>query len=314
MITQKFDVEDRVAKIALVFSYVLLLLGGLFGFLQVLSRTPGMPRLQDTSTYYMGLTLHGVALAVLWTAFFIVALAVFVITRELKVKMNGPLLLGGSVLAIVGSLMGAVAILSGQASVLYTFYPPMQATPLFFIGLAVIIIGTWLISAAIIEAIVRWKRLNPGKEIPLATYGVFATIAIWLMATPPVAYAVIAYSIPMSLFSAPVDVLAWRLWFWFFGHPLVYFWLVPAVTIWYTILPRVLGTEVFSKTMAKVAFFLYIIASVPVGLHHQFVDPGVHPVYKYLHTVLTYLVAVPSLLTAFNVIATLEINFTNQKF
>ena len=56
----------------------------------------------------------------------------------------------------------------------------------------------------------------------------------------PLAFAVIAKSIPKSLFNAPVDVLEWRLWFWSFGHPLVYFWLVPAVTIWF--LPKVLGT------------------------------------------------------------------------
>ncbi|MFN3803847.1 MAG: cbb3-type cytochrome c oxidase subunit I [Pyrobaculum sp.] len=306
MLSQKFVVEDKVAKIALVFSFVLLLLGGLFGFLQVISRAPGMPALQTADIYYMGLTLHGVALAVLWTAFFIVGLAVFVLTRELGLNMNAPLLLGGAVLAILGSLMGAVAILSGQASVLYTFYPPLQATPLFFIGLAVVLIGTWLIGAAVIEVFLRWRRLNPGKEVPLGTYGVLTTIVIWLLATPPLAYAVIFFSIPMSLMNAPVDVLWWRLWFWFFGHPLVYFWLVPAITVWYVVLPKVLGTEVFSKTMAKVAFMLYIIASVPVGLHHQFVDPGVHPVYKYLHTVLTYLVAVPSFLTALNVLATLE--------
>ena len=49
-----------------------------------------------------------------------------------------------------------------------------------------------------------------------------------------------------------------------------------------------------------------MIFSTPVDLHHQYVDPGLHPVFKYLHATLTYLVAVPSFLTAFNVIATLE--------
>jgi cytochrome c oxidase subunit 1 len=53
-------------------------------------------------------------------------------------------------------------------------------------------------------------------------------------------------------------VLETRLWFWFFGHPLVYFWLVHAVTLWYVLLPKVLGVEIFSETMAKVAFILYI--------------------------------------------------------
>jgi len=304
--TTKFIVEDRFAKVAITFSFVMLLLGGLFGFLQVMSRAPGMPQLQTAELYYAGLTLHGTALAVLWTAFFIMGLAVFVVTRELDMRLNPALLYSAGVLAILGTLMAAVAVLAGQGSVLYTFYAPMYASPLFFIGLAVLLIGTWLFGAAVLLAIFKWKAANRDKEVPLGVYGVFTTVIIWLYATPPLAYIVLFRSLPMALTGAPVDVLEWRTWFWYFGHPLVYFWLVPAVTIWYTILPRVLGVEVFSKTMAKAAFFLYLIFSTPVGLHHQFVDPGVHPVYKYLHTVLTYLVAVPSFLTAFNVLATLE--------
>ena len=140
----------------------------------------------------------------------------------------------------------------------------------------------------------------------LGVWGVLTTIMIWLFATPLLAYLVLLRLMPMSLAGVPVDVLEARLWFWYFGHPLVYFWLVPAITLWYVLLPRVLGVEKFDKTRAKVALILYLIFSTPVGLHHQYVDPGVHPVFKYLHAVLTYLVAVPSFLTAFNVIATLE--------
>ena len=42
-----------------------------------------MPQLETPELYYSGLTLHGTALAILWTAFFIMGLAVFVVTREL---------------------------------------------------------------------------------------------------------------------------------------------------------------------------------------------------------------------------------------
>jgi cytochrome c oxidase subunit 1 len=54
---------------------------------------------------------------------------------------------------------------------------------------------------------------------------------IWLFAAPPLAYLVLFLLVPMSLAGIPVDVLEARLWFWYFGHPLVYFWLVPAVTL-----------------------------------------------------------------------------------
>jgi len=38
--TTKFAIEDRFAKVAITFSYIMLLLGGLFGFLQVITRAP----------------------------------------------------------------------------------------------------------------------------------------------------------------------------------------------------------------------------------------------------------------------------------
>ena len=304
--TARFAVEDRFTKIAMLFSFVLLALGSLFGITQVLSRLPGVPPPVDAGTYYLGLTLHGIANAVLFTAYFIMALAVFVVTRDLDTNLNKTLLYAACVMAIVGTLMAAVAILMGQATVLYTFYPPMTASPLFYFGLAVLLLGTWVFSAAVLEAFIRWRRANPGKEIPLGTFGVLVTIVIWLYATPPLAYLVLFKLIPASVFGTPVDVLEARFLFWYFGHPLVYFWLVPAVTLWYVLLPRLLGTEVFDKRLAKLAFILYMMASTPVGLHHQYVDPGISPAFKYMHATMTYFVSLPSFLTAFNVIATLE--------
>ncbi|AET32186.1 cbb3-type cytochrome c oxidase subunit I [Pyrobaculum ferrireducens] len=310
--TPKFAVEDRFARVAILFSFVMLALGSLFGLVQALTRFPGLlhalglDKVITPELYYTGLTLHGVANAILFTAFFIMGLAVFVVTRDMNINLHGPLLRLACMMAIGGTLVAAVPILLGQATVLYTFYPPLNANVLFYLGLAVVVVASWIFAAVVFHGIYRWKKANPDKEIPLGVWGVITTLVIWLYATPPLAYEVLFLLVPMSLAGMPVDVLEARLWFWYFGHPLVYFWLLPAVTLWYTLLPRVLGTEVFSKTMAKVAFVLYMIFSTPVGLHHQYVDPGVHPVFKYLHATLTYFVAVPSFLTAFNLIATLE--------
>jgi cytochrome c oxidase subunit 1 len=51
---------------------------------------------------------------------------------------------------------------------------------------------------------------------------------------------------------------------------------------------------------------MFLIVSVPVGFHHQFVDPGVPQLWKWIHALLTYAVFLPSMLTAFTVIASLE--------
>lgn len=54
------------------------------------------------------------------------------------------------------------------------------------------------------------------------------------------------------------------------------------------------------------AFWLFLILSVPLGFHHQYVDPGVPTAWKAIHAALTYAVFFPSMMTAFTVIASLE--------
>jgi cytochrome c oxidase subunit I len=87
----------------------------------------------------------------------------------------------------------------------------------------------------------------------------------------------------------------------------VYFWLLPAYISWYTMVPSQAGGRLFSDPMARVSFLLFLTLSIPVGIHHQYADPGIHQGWKLLHAFLTFAVFFPSLLTFFNVVASLEI-------
>jgi cytochrome c oxidase subunit 1 len=77
--------------------------------------------------------------------------------------------------------------------------------------------------------------------------------------------------------------------------------------VWYTVLPRVAGGRLFSDPLARMAFILFVLLSTPVGFHHQFADPGITAGWKLAHTILTFAVMYPSFVTAFTVIASLEI-------
>lgn len=92
-----------------------------------------------------------------------------------------------------------------------------------------------------------------------------------------------------------------------FGHPLVYFWLLPTYVLWYTVIPRVAGGRLFSDSLARMVFVLFVLFSTPVGFHHQFGDPGIEAGWKLVHTFSTYAILFPSLVTAFTVIASLEV-------
>jgi cytochrome c oxidase subunit 1 len=94
--------------------------------------------------------------------------------------------------------------------------------------------------------------------------------------------------------------------FWYFGHPVVYFWLMPAYFVWYTILPKLSGGRLFSDPLARVVFVLFLILSTPVGFHHQYLDPGIPEGFKFVAMTNTMFLLLPSLLTAFTVVASIE--------
>jgi cytochrome c oxidase subunit 1 len=76
--------------------------------------------------------------------------------------------------------------------------------------------------------------------------------------------------------------------------------------LWYTLIPRVAGGRLFSDPLTRVVFVMFILFSTPVGLHHQFGDPGIGAGWKLAHTVTTFAILFPSLVTAFTVTASLE--------
>ena len=131
---------------------------------------------------------------------------------------------------------------------------------------------------------------------------------MWFLATLGVAAEMLFMLIPWSLgLIEGIDPLLTRALFWWFGHPLVYFWLLPAYISWYAMMPAQTGGKMFSEPLARLVFWLFLLLSTPVGFHHQYTDPGIPQIWKYMHMLLTMGVAFPSLLTAFTVFASLEI-------
>jgi cytochrome c oxidase subunit 1 len=313
--SQTLDRSHRLVVLLLVvIPTVLLVLGVYAGLLQSLYRAGFI----TTATflgieYYQGLTLHGVVNALVYTTFFEVAFGYVVFAHYLKCEFRALVTWIAFGLMSTGTLLAAVAILAGEASVLYTFYPPLRAHPAFYMGAAMLVVGSWLPFFQWVQAYLRWRQEHPGSRTPLAVVGMLATFTIWLIATLPLAWEVLVMLIPWSLgWTAGINVVLARTLFWFFGHPLVYFWLLPAYVMFYVCLPALVGGKLYSDAAARLTFFLFIVLSAPVGLHHQFADPGIDRSYKWMHALLTFLVALPSFLTAFTVTASLEYGARRQ--
>jgi cytochrome c oxidase subunit 1 len=247
-------------------------------------------------------------MALVFTTFFITGLCTFSTYRQIE-RENRSLRLAwisyGVMLA--GTLATAATILSGDASVLYTFYAPLKASPIFYIGATVLVLGTWGVAADIIENVVWFKRKHPQDRIPLPAFMATTTFIMWFIATLGLV-AEMSLLIPWSLGWTPgIDVELTRMLFWYFGHPLVYFWIMGAYLIWYTVVPTTYGGRVFSDALTRLSFILLLLFSTPVGIHHQMVDPGISAGWKWLHVLLTYGVVIPSFMTAFGIFASFEL-------
>ncbi|MDA1305785.1 MAG: cbb3-type cytochrome c oxidase subunit I [Acidobacteria bacterium] len=264
--------------------------------------------MRGESLYYISVTAHGVLMALVFTTFFIMGLGYAITQAQLGRLVGLKTAWLGFWIALVGTVGAAYTILTGQSTVLYTFYPPMQAHPMFYIGATMLVIGSWLWGGVVIASYLSWKRDHPTQPVPMATHGFIATIIVWYLATTGVAMEMLFQLIPWSLgWVETIDPIVARTLFWWFGHPLVYFWLMPAYVLWYTVLPKIAGGRLFSDKLARMVFILFVILSTPVGFHHQLSDPGISANWKFAHTITTFAILFPSFVTAFTVIASLEV-------
>jgi cytochrome c oxidase subunit 1 len=283
-------------------------LAALMGMLQALTRANFELPIQSEKLYYILVTAHGVIMALVFTTYFIMGLGYLIARKTLgRLEWEGFAYFCFH-LGLVGTGMAALAILSGSSTVLYTFYPPLQAHWSFYLGATLLVVASWGFCAVMIRSYLVWRKERKEEPVPLPFHGMMATVIIWILATSGLAAEVVGMLLPWSLgLIDKVDPIVARTWFWWFGHPLTYFWLVPAYVIWYTIVPRAIGGRLFSEPLARVVFVMFILFSTPVGFHHQFADPGISAGWKMAHTVSTYMILFPSLVTAFTVIASFEV-------
>ncbi|ETP67134.1 cytochrome C [Planococcus glaciei] len=289
-------------------AYTAFLIGTLCGLLQVFIRNDAL-QLPAWLDYYQILTAHGVLLALIYTAFFIFGFFVTGMSKTLgtfgpKVWLFSWI---GFWVTLAGTVLATIMIVSGEASVLYTFYAPLKASGWYYVGLALYVVGTWISSFALIAHYLVWRKAHKGEMSPLFAFMTIATLVLWLIACLGVVATVLFQYIPWAFgWTDTINVELSRSLFWYFGHPLVYFWLLPAYMAWYLIVPKLLGVKVFSDSLARLSFVLFILFSIPVGFHHQLTEPGISNFWKFLQVVLTFMVIVPSLMTAFSMFATFE--------
>jgi cytochrome c oxidase subunit 1 len=279
------------------------------GAWQMLMRSPLPAPLDDTAAYYASVTLHGTAMAYVVTSFFTMGFGYAIATTSLDRPLRGTAAAWiGFIVCLAGTVMAVVAILSGQASVLYTFYPPLLASAWYYGGAFLLIGGSMIWVALMVINMMAWKRDNPGRPVPLAMFAITSTALLWAWAASGVLIELVGILLPRALgWSDLIDAALGRTLFSVTLHAIVYFWLMPAYIAFYTLVPQAAGGRLYSDTMGRLTFIMFLLFSLPVGMHHLFADPEYGSGFKFVQSFLTFLVVLPTLLTVFSICASLEI-------
>jgi cytochrome c oxidase subunit I len=290
-------------------AFALFLPAVVLGAWQMLMRSPLPPPLQDPNAYYLSVTLHGTVMAYVVTTFFAMGFGYAVTATSLGRPIRGVWAAWiGFAICLAGTVMAATAVLAGKASVLYTFYPPLLASAWYYSGAFLLIGGSMIWVALMIVNVGAWKRDNPGKPVPLAMFAITATALLWAWAASGVLVELLGVLLPSAFgWTALIDVGLARTLFSVTLHSIVYFWLMPAYIAFYALVPQAAGGRLYSDTMGRLTFIMFLVFSVPVGMHHLLADPEHGVGFKFLQSFLTFFVALPTLLTVYSLAASLEI-------
>jgi cytochrome c oxidase subunit I len=279
------------------------------GAWQMFERSPLNAWHFNPEFYYRSVTAHGSAMGYVFPTLIAMGFGYAITEAALEKPLHGVRWAwAGFLLVAVGAVVAMIPVSLGLASVLYTFYPPMVGNPFYYIGVVMVVVGSWIWVALMVINLAIWKRENPDRPVPLAMFANVAGAYLWGWTAVGAALEIIFLILPVALgLKSTIDAGLSRVFFSWTLHAIVYFWLIPTYIAYYAIFPRAIGGRLYSDAMGRIAFILFVVVAMPIGVHHLFSDPQVGAGFKFMHSVFTGLVALPTLLTVFTICASAEI-------
>lgn len=298
---------ETLIKVNAVVAVVNFLVGIIAAFGIVMTRWQAV-HLLPAVLFYRFLTLHGLNMLIFFIIFFEMAVLYFagpvLLSSRLPAPRLGWLAFG---LMVLGMLMANAMVLRGQADVLFTSYPPLQAHPLYYTGIILFAVGALVVTALFFATLVVAKRERTYQgSIPLVSFGAL-TAAIIAVITLLHGAAIYIPTLLWSLGLMTVDPEVYRMVWWGLGHSSQQINVAAHVSIWYLLGALTVGGVVVNEKISRMAFVLYVLFISLASAHHLLVDPGMGPVWKVWNTSYAmYLAVLASMVHGFTVPAGIE--------
>jgi cytochrome c oxidase subunit I len=298
---------ERQIKAHAVTAVVWLAIGGILALLIALTRWQTV-HLLPMPMFYEFVSAHGLVMLIFWILFFEMAGLIFASTVLLSTRMLIPWL--GWVtygMMLVGALASFWMMISGQATVMFTSYPPLQAPPLYYGAVLVFAVGAILGVVHFFINLVGARLRGDVGTLPLFTFAMMAAaiLALWSLISGAAAL------IPTFLWSVGlvpfVDPGAYRLLYWGLGHGAQQVNLAAMVGVWYGLASLTTGAKPLNEGLSRFAIVLYIFFIQMAAMHHLLADPGINTWARNINlSYFMYAAVMGSLIHAFSIPGSVE--------
>jgi cytochrome c oxidase subunit 1 len=206
----------------------------------------------------------------------------------------------------------------------WTEYPPisLQEGPgTAFWAMAILIIGISSTMTGLNFMVTIFKMRAPGMtwtRMPLFTWATFSTALVNCFATVALSAALLALYLE-SVFNVPFfdparggSPILYQHMFWFYSHPAVYIFILPAFGVISEVLPTFARRTILGYKMIAFSSLAIGLMGFAVWAHHMF-PSGLAPWLQMPFMILTYLIGIPTGIKIFSWLATLwggRIQFT----
>ena len=337
------QVRDRAKALVLRYilaSSAILLVGGALG--GILRQSQAAIVTIDPTTWYELMTAHGLAAFVGWAAFCLMGVS-FWILQDCGFQVRGwgyRWAVASWWLMLLGVTGIVITVLAEHFAGSWVFLYPLpfhsasqwsEATAGFFsfsvilvglsifaycFGLLSIVTGTELGARPGAGPFNRFmcamgmghvgrlsRRFHTDRPLPFAVIPLTVIAIDMIIATVPLAVLLVLMCVQAVDPQVTVDPLLAKAMLWWFGHPVVYLLLFPAVAVYYHLIPRLAKRPLVAGHVIAIAWAIAAVTNVIIGFHHMYTDfpESVTQTVNTFSQPLTYAVTIPSAISLFSI-------------